>query len=82
MATHSSTLAWSLVGYSPWGRKELHVTEHGLFTVFHAPSTFLSRGFTSCLNCSSPSFAQDWLSSVISHPKCHLFKETFPDHTI
>ena len=33
MATHSSILAWripqrSLVGYSPWGRKELDTTEH------------------------------------------------------
>ena len=33
MATHSSILAWrshgqrSLVGYSPWGCRELHVTE-------------------------------------------------------
>ena len=33
MATHSSTLAWripwrrSLVGYSPWGRKESDMTE-------------------------------------------------------
>ena len=33
MAPHSSTLAWkipwtrSLVGYSPWGRKELDTTE-------------------------------------------------------
>jgi len=33
MATHSSTLAWkfharrSLVGYSPWGHKELDTTE-------------------------------------------------------
>ena len=34
MATHSSILAWEkshgqrgLVGYSPWGRKELHMTE-------------------------------------------------------
>ena len=30
MATHPSTLAWkiswSLVGYSPWGRKELDTT--------------------------------------------------------
>ena len=39
MATHSSILAGashgqrSLVGYSPWGRKELDVTEQGtLFT--------------------------------------------------
>ena len=33
MATHSSNLAWkipwtrSLLGYSPWGRKELDTTE-------------------------------------------------------
>ena len=38
MATHSSTLAWkipwtrSLVGYSPWGRKELDMTEQLHFT--------------------------------------------------
>ena len=40
MATHSSTLAWkipwteSLVGYSPWGRKESDTTE-GLHFHFH-----------------------------------------------
>ena len=33
MATHSSILAWkipqrSLAGYSPWGHKELNMTEH------------------------------------------------------
>ena len=35
MVTHSSILAWripcgqrSLVGYNPWGRKELNTTEH------------------------------------------------------
>ena len=32
LVAHSSILAWkksqrSLVGYSPWGHKELHVTE-------------------------------------------------------
>ena len=27
MATHSSILAWSLVGYSPWGHKESDMTE-------------------------------------------------------
>ena len=38
MATHSSTLAWkipgyrSLVGYSPWGRKESDTTELLHFT--------------------------------------------------
>ena len=40
MATHSSTLAWkihrqrSMVGYSPWGRKELDLTER-LHFYFH-----------------------------------------------
>ena len=28
MAVHSSILAWSLVGFSPWGRKESDTTEH------------------------------------------------------
>ena len=34
MATHSSILAWEIpwteapAGYSPWGRKELDMTEH------------------------------------------------------
>ena len=32
MATHSSILAWKIpwteVGYSPWGQKELDVTDH------------------------------------------------------
>ena len=38
MATHSSILAWripSLVGYSPWGCKELHTTEHLTHTHTH-----------------------------------------------
>ena len=41
MATHSSILAWeihggrSLVGYSPWGRKELDSTER-LHFHFHS----------------------------------------------
>ena len=41
MATHSSTLAWkihgqrSLVGYSPWGRKESDTTERLHFYFFH-----------------------------------------------
>ena len=28
MATHSSILAWSLVGYSLWGHRESDTTEH------------------------------------------------------
>ena len=27
MATHSSILAWSLAGLSPWGRRESNMTE-------------------------------------------------------
>ena len=40
MATHSSTLAWkshglrNLVGYSPWGCKELDMTERLHFTSY------------------------------------------------
>ena len=35
MATHSSTLAWNLVGYSPWGRKESDMTKRlYLLTIF------------------------------------------------
>ena len=47
MATHSSILAWkipwtgSLVGYSPWGRKELDTTE-GLH--FHFTFTYYMSG--------------------------------------
>ena len=43
MATHTSTLTWKipwteeLVGYSPWGRKELDMTEQ-----LHFLSLFLS----------------------------------------
>ena len=37
MATHSSILAWtipwSLAGYSPWGRKELDMTEHACIII-------------------------------------------------
>ena len=52
MATHSSTLAWkipwveSVVGYSPWGRKESDTTERLHFTFFYQPeivSGFMKR---------------------------------------
>ena len=66
MATHSSILAWrihgqgSLAGYSPWGHKELDMTEwltlsryvrtgenHGLFLVFiEFLKSCLSQQFT------------------------------------
>ena len=41
MATHSSILAWEIprteepAGYSPWGHKELDMTEH--LTLSHFP---------------------------------------------
>ena len=46
MAAHSSTLAWriprgrSLVGYSPWGRKESDMTERRYLTSFHVTLDF------------------------------------------
>ena len=50
MAIHSSTIAWeihgqrSLVGYSPWGRKESDTTERLHFT--------LVENYLDCNNCS------------------------------
>ena len=47
LATHSSTLAWefhgqrSLAGYSPWGRKELHMMEWLTHTHTHT-HTYIS----------------------------------------
>ena len=59
MATHSSTLAWrihggrSLVGYSPWGRKESDMTEQlhfhlllGRKVMTNLDSIFKSRDLT------------------------------------
>ena len=48
MATHASTLAWkfpgrrSLVGYSPWGRKELDTTKQ-LHFHFEHPESYYSH---------------------------------------
>ena len=53
MATHSSILAWKipgteeLVGYSPWGRKELDTTER-----LHFFSFFLSSWCEVITHCS------------------------------
>ena len=58
MAAHSSILAWktpwtwSLVGYHPWGHKELDTTERLHFTSLH---------FTSNENPGLVSFRIDWL---------------------
>ena len=54
MATHSSTLAWkshgqrSLVGYSPWGRKELDTTER-LSLPLESIISFCSHRLPCCL---------------------------------
>ena len=72
MATHSSILAWripvdkrTLVGYSPWGHRELDTTKHTLMQ--RAPGSsdlcsavtflgrssgiFLTQGLNPCLLC-------------------------------
>ena len=57
MATHSSVLAWripwtrSLVGYSPWSRKESDMTErlhfHFISDVFIILKSFVKNSFSS-----------------------------------
>ena len=48
MATHSSILAWKipwteeLVGYSPWGHKELDTTERHLFYLLYFISIIIT----------------------------------------
>ena len=64
MATHSSILAWeipwteqSLAGYSPWGHKELEMTEHThtqLFLVIHGGIVSRTPKDTKIHGCSSP----------------------------
>ena len=54
MATHSSTLAWkipwrSLVGYSPWGRRESDTTE---WLHFHFSLSCIGEGNGNPLQCS------------------------------
>ena len=52
MAIHSRTIAWkihgqrSLVGYSPWGRKESDMTERLHFTSLHFTSMLSLRDHT------------------------------------
>ena len=52
MATHSNVPAWntpwtkSLLGYSPWGHKELDTTEHA-YTHTHTHTHTHTRGPTS-----------------------------------
>ena len=70
MATHSSTLAWtihgwrSLVGCSPWGRWELDVTER---LHFHFSLSCIGEGNGNPLQCScleNPSDGGAWWAAV------------------
>ena len=70
MATHSSTLAWkshgqrSLVGYSPWGRKELDTTEQ---PHFHFSLSCTGEGNGNPLPCScleNPRDEEAWWAAV------------------
>ena len=53
MATHSSTLAWSMVGYSPWGCKESDKTERLHLTSLH---TYFSGSIIYKIKFSIPLF--------------------------
>ena len=59
MAIHSSTLAWkipwtrSLIGYSPWGRKESDFTE---WLHFHKSENFQGYGYVKQVGHAMPSF--------------------------
>ena len=73
MATHSSTLAWkipwadflpSLVGCSPWGRKESDLTES---LPFHFSLSCIGEGNGNPLQCSCLENARDggaWWAAV------------------
>ena len=70
MATHSSTLAWkihgrrSLVGYSPWGRKESDTTER---LHFHFSLSCIREGNGNPLQCScleNPRDGRAWWAAV------------------
>ena len=70
-ATHSSIPAWrmlcSLVGYSPWGRKELDTTER---LHFHFSLSCIGEGNGNPLQCSCPENSRDggaWWAPVY-HP--------------
>ena len=70
MASHSSTLAWkihgrrSLVGCSPWGRKELDMTER---LYFHFSLSCIGEGNCNPLQCScleNPRDREAWWAAV------------------
>ena len=70
MAPHSSTLAWkihgqrSLVGSSPWGRKESDTTER---LYFHFLLSCIGEGNSNPLQCScleNPRDGEAWWAAV------------------
>ena len=70
MAPHSSTLAWripwrkSLVGYSPWGRKDSDMTE---WLHFHFSLSCIGEGNVNSLQCScleNPRDGGAWWAAV------------------
>ena len=70
MAPHSSTLTWktpwqkSLVGCSPWGRKESDTTE---WFHFHFSLSYIGEGTGNPLQCScleSPSDSRAWWAAI------------------
>ena len=70
MAIHSSTIAWktpgwkSVVGYSPWGRKELDTTER---LHFHFLLSCIGEGSGKPLQCScleNPRDGRAWWAAV------------------
>ena len=70
MAPHSSTLAWripwrkSLVGYSPWGRKDSDMTE---WLHFHFSLSCIGEGNVNSLQCSCLENSRDggaWWAAI------------------
>ena len=80
MAPHSSALAWKiswteeLLGYSPWGREALDMTER---LHFHFSLSCIGEGNGNPLQYSCPGESQGWRSLV----GCHLWGRTELDTT-
>ena len=72
VAIHSSTIAWkiprtgSLVGYSPWGRKELDTTER-LHFHFHRKMSHLKKSI----------FSLQRIFRILSHVQHHEAKKPY-----
>ena len=73
MAPHSSTLAWeipwSLVGYSPWGRRGSDTTER---LHFHSSLSCIGEGNGNPFQCScleNPRDGRAWWASIYGVPQ-------------